>query len=156
MRLWSFRRPEVWKNTTKFKANTFGFYALNGRSVVDLPERSKKEDVCRFLEKIREANPKERIVMVLDNFVSHSAAATRAAAERLNIRLVFLPPYSPDLNPIEYIWKSIKRVISSMRVEDREHMTKVIAAEFRKLSKSLSFARHWIDEFMGGKISMKA
>jgi putative transposase len=30
-------------------------------------------------------------------------------AERLRIELVFLPPYSPDLNPIEYVWKSIKK-----------------------------------------------
>lgn len=156
MRLWSFGRPEVWKNTTKLKANTFGFYALNGRSAVDHPECSKKEDVCRFPEKIRKANPQKRIVAMPDNFNSHKADDTLAKAEKLNIRLVFLPPYSPDLNPIEYIWKSIKRVISSAFVEDREHMTKVMAAEFRKLSRKLSFARSWIKKFMGGKISVKA
>ena len=43
-------------------------------------------------------------------------------AERLGIELVFLPPYSPDLNPIEYIWKSIKRIISTMFIRHIDDM----------------------------------
>ncbi|WP_172399459.1 hypothetical protein [Cuniculiplasma divulgatum] len=31
VRMWSFRKPVILKNTTKFRANTFGFYAFNGR-----------------------------------------------------------------------------------------------------------------------------
>jgi len=46
----------VKKNTTKMRANTFGFYAINGKSVVDFKGNSKKESVCEFLEKIREKN----------------------------------------------------------------------------------------------------
>jgi putative transposase len=44
--------------TTKQKerANTIGFYALNGNSVVDFPERSKKENVIEFLRMVRAAN----------------------------------------------------------------------------------------------------
>jgi len=52
-RLWSLDKPSVKKNnTTKMRSNTFfGFYALNGESVVDFKENSKKESVCEFLEK---------------------------------------------------------------------------------------------------------
>ena len=42
-RLWSFNKPSVKKNTTKMRANTFGFYAINGESVVDFKGDSKKE-----------------------------------------------------------------------------------------------------------------
>ena len=52
-RLWSFNKPSVKKNTTKMRANTFGFYAINGESVVDFKENYKKESVCGFLEKIK-------------------------------------------------------------------------------------------------------
>jgi hypothetical protein len=35
VRLWSFRKPTIYKNTTKLRANSFGFYALNGNSVIN-------------------------------------------------------------------------------------------------------------------------
>jgi putative transposase len=146
--LWSLRKPVIFKNTSVLKANTFGFYALNGTSVVDHMEHSKKEDVCAFLDSIRKANPEGRIVLVLDNFRSHWANATREHALSLNIELVFLPPYSPDLNPIEFIWKSIKKVISKTFVENREHLRQLIGEAFRTLSKSLSFAKAWIEKFL--------
>lgn len=91
------------------KANSFGFYALNGNSVIDFKERSKKECVCEFFDEIRLKNPVKNIVVILDNFSSHRAKATIDYANEIGIELVFLPPYSPDLNPIEYIWKSIKK-----------------------------------------------
>ncbi len=99
----SFTKPEFKKNTTKLRANAFGFYALNGTSVIDFMQNSRKESVCEFLTKIRSKNIKRRIVVILDRFSSHRAFDTIKCAEKLGIILVFLPPYSPDLNPIEYI-----------------------------------------------------
>ena len=107
-RFWSSGHPTLVKNTTKFRANTFGFYSINGCSVLEFHEHSKKEDVCEFLQSIRKMNPDVDLVIILDNFRSHHAIMTREYAEQNRINLVFLPPYSPDLNPIEYIWKSIK------------------------------------------------
>lgn len=111
-RLWSFGKPTLCKNTTKIRANTFGFYAINGNSVIDFKDYSNKESVCDFLVKIRKKNPNGRIVIILDNFSSHRAKDTIQCANDLGIELTFLPPYSPDLNPIEFIWMSIKRFIS--------------------------------------------
>ena len=51
-------------------------------------------------------------MIILDNFRSHHSKAVKESAESLNIKLIFLPPYSPDLNPIEFIWKSVKRSVS--------------------------------------------
>jgi putative transposase len=147
---WSFGRPEICKNTTKLKANTFGFYALNGVSVVDFLPHSKKEDICCFLHPVRNANPVGRIILILDNFRSHKARATIVQAKRLDIDLIFLPPYSPDLNPIEYIWKSVKRVISDKFVKSLEDMRMIISRSFLDCSSRLSFARFWIVKFLGG------
>ncbi len=144
----SFFKPEIWKNTTKLRANAFGFYALNGTSVIDFRQNSKKESVCGFLEKIRSKNLRRRIVIFLDRFPSHRASDTIKYAERLGIILVFLPPYSPDLNPIEYIWKSIKRIISCNFIRDIDHIKSLIATYFRDYSLSLSFAKNWIATFL--------
>lgn len=140
-RLLSFNKPRICKNTTKLKANTFGFYALNGNSIVDFKERSKKEEVCEFLMAIRSANPEKKIIVILDNFSSHRANDTVKCADDCAIALVYLPQYSPDLNPIEYIWKSIKRILSK----------NLIYEKFMKYSSQLSFAKKWIKKFLDDK-----
>jgi len=146
-RLWSFGKPRKKKNTTKIRANTFGFYSINGQSVVDFKENSKQESVCEFLSLIRQKNPEKEIVLILDNFRSHWAKKTRKHAKDLGIQLVFLPPYSPDLNPIEYIWKSIKRVLSTLLIESSDHLKHIVKEVFEKLSRKLSFAKGWIEQF---------
>jgi transposase len=47
-------------------------------------------------------------IVVLDNLSPHKAPAVRAAIEASGAELVFLPPYSPDLNPIELCWSLVK------------------------------------------------
>lgn len=147
-RLWSFTKPSIIKNSTQMRANTFGFYSINGKSVIDFKEHSKKEDVCEFLEYIRKDNPGKKIILIIDNFRSHWANKTRKKAKELDISIVFLPPYSPDLNPIEFIWKSIKRIISAIFIESVDHLKTVIREVFVRLASSLSYAENWIDAFL--------
>ena len=152
-RLLSFEKPMIYKNTTKYKANAFGFYPLNGVPVIDFKEHSKKEDVCDFFREIRLNNPENEIVLILDNFRSHRANDSMKYAEDCGITLIFLPPYSPNLNPIEFIWKSIKRVISHSFIIDLEHLGKLISENFLNFASQLSFAESWIIKFLDGKIS---
>jgi transposase len=151
-RLLSFGKPVIYKNTTKYKANVFGFYALNGVPVIDFKDHSRKEDVCEFFRDIRLHNPEKDIVLVLDNFRSHHARDSVKCAEECGIALIFLPPYSPDLNPIEFIWKSIKRIISHSFIRDLEHMKKIIMENFLEYASSRSFAKGWIAKFLEGRI----
>ncbi len=135
------------KNTDYIKANAFAFYSINGRNLIDFMESSKAENVCEFLEKIVEQNLGKRIILVLDNSRSHHADKTVRKARELKITLVFLPPYSPDLNPVEFVWKTIKREISVRFIQSKEHLRNVIKNEFIKVEKSLSFAKKWIETF---------
>ena len=153
-RVWSFTKPRICKNTTKLRANSFGFYALNGNSVIDFKEHSRKEDVCEFLKEIRSKNTTKNIIIVLDNFRSHRAIATADFAEEIGIKLVYLPPYSPDLNPIEFIWKSIKKVISKEFIVDVNHMKDIIYRNFQKFSLKMSFAKGWIEKFLNNKLEI--
>ena len=65
----------------------------------------------------------------------------------LDIILVFLLPYSPDLNPIEFIWKSIKKELSSRFLMCKEEVRETVECLFYKFSSSLSFAKAWILKF---------
>jgi transposase len=61
---------------------------------------------------LRHRRPHRKIVLVLDNARWHHAAALRSwlRKHRCSIRLDFLPPYSPELNPIERVWKLTRRL----------------------------------------------
>ena len=50
-------------------------------------------------------------VVVLDNLASHKRAAIRQAIRSAGARLLFLPPYSPDLNPIEQVFAKLKHLL---------------------------------------------
>ena len=54
---------------------------------------------------------KPRDIVVLDNLGSHKGDAVRAAIRAAGARLVFLPPYSPDLNPIEQVFSKLKHLM---------------------------------------------
>lgn len=146
-RFWSFGKSKIIKNTTKYRANTFGFYPINGISALDFKKNSKKESVCEFLREIREKNPIGTIVLILDNFRSHIAEATKQYAKSLGIILVFLPPYSPNLNPIEQIWRCIRRKISQIFVKSEHSFLETIRTAFCRLAKKSSFMKSWLEEF---------
>lgn len=65
--------------------------------------------VGRLLVKIRDAHPDGPIGVVWDNARYQHAAPVRTVAEYARIDLVYLPPYSPNLNLIERVWKFVKK-----------------------------------------------
>ena len=62
-----------------------------------------------LFKEIRKQNPEEIIFLLIDNFSSHKADTVKDLAKELNIELCYLPPYSPQLQPIEKVWYKIKR-----------------------------------------------
>jgi transposase len=53
-------------------------------------------------------------IVILDNLASHKVAGVRAAIERCGATLVYLPPYSPDLNPIEQAFAKLKALLRKL------------------------------------------
>lgn len=53
--------------------------------------------------------------VVLDNLASHKSSSAAAAVEKAGAKLVYLPPYSPDLNPIENVFSKLKQLIRGFR-----------------------------------------
>ena len=58
-----------------------------------------------FLREVSNRHPDEFILMVMDGAGWHKAKALKVPG---NMALIFLPPYSPELNPVEHIWESIR------------------------------------------------
>jgi putative transposase len=152
--MWSFQKLRLKKISAHIRANSIGCYMLNGNDVIMFPPRTRCEEFCKFLEEIRKLNPIRRICLTIDNYSVHKSKKVRIKARKLNIKLIYLPPYSPDLNPIEYIWKSIKRIISSSQVDNLEELISLVNDNFIALAKGLSFARNWMWQFLRDKLDL--
>jgi transposase len=59
-------------------------------------------------------------VRILDNLSPHKAPRVRALIERAGCRLLFLPPYSPDFNPIEPAWSKLKALLRGLGARTTE------------------------------------
>jgi transposase len=85
-------------------------------------------------------------VVVWDNHSAHLTATVEAKALELGIVLVNLPAYSPDLNPIERIWKQVKKAISEEAlVSTVDELEQIISTTFESCCSKLSFAKSWIE-----------
>jgi transposase len=54
-------------------------------------------------------------VVIMDNLSAHKVAGVQPAIEGLGARLVYLPPYSPDFNPIEQVFAKLRRLLQTAR-----------------------------------------
>jgi len=54
----------------------------------------------------------------------------------------------PDLNPIEQIWKAIKRELSPLSIKTSNELKEVISSSFYELTQRISFAEKWIEKFL--------
>src|SRR5262245_63975224 len=67
-------------------------------------------------------------VVVLDNLAAHKQPEVRAAIEQAGAFLRFLPPYSPDLNPIELAFAKLKAFFRAIRPRTFDHVCELTAA----------------------------
>lgn len=96
------------------------FGALNirtGRWVYLVRERMFKEDFIAFLEHLLIGYPTDPIILIVDNFSSHTAhAVVEWLAEHPRLQLHYLPKYCSHLNPVEQIWLRLKGEAAANRL----------------------------------------
>ena len=73
--------------------------------------------------------PKLRLgdVVVMDNLSSHKVNGVRERIEAAGAELLYLPPYSPDLNPIEKAWSKLKILLRSAKARTRDVLDQAIS-----------------------------
>lgn len=75
-------------------------------------------------------------IVILDNLGSHKGAAVRRAIRAAGARLFFLPPYSPDLNPIEQVFAKLKGILRTAARTTVEGVTNAIGNALQEFSPS--------------------
>lgn len=108
---WCRERKTVPSAYGRKRVNLLGFMDPVTYETVSVMNDSylNSDSVCEGLEKLREKNPKEYIYIILDNAAYKRCRKVKEKAEKLNINLIYLPPYSPNLNLIERLWKFLRK-----------------------------------------------
>lgn len=97
-----------------------------------------------FLQEVSERHSHENILMVLDGAGWHKNQTIPLPS---NLRLLFLPPYSPELNPVEHLWDDLREKSFHNRVFDsidalENHLEQELAA-FEENSQRAKYITHW-------------
>lgn len=118
---------QVFKTVYLFGA----FSPINGdKFLLEMPN-CNGANFQTFLNEFSEQNPNEFKIVVLDNGAFHKAK-TLIIPE--NIGLIFLPPYSPELNPAEKIWAHYKRKFSNRLHSSLEEVSQFITLTTQNLN----------------------
>lgn len=75
-------------------------------------------------------------IVLLDNLSSHKSEPVRAYVEARGARLEYLPPYSPDFNPIELCWSKVKTVLRAAKARTLKALLKALDKALRSVSPS--------------------
>jgi transposase len=105
-----------WKTTSLIAA--LGIAGMRCSTVVD---GAVNRDVFEaFVEQVLVPELRPGDVVILDNLSSHKGERIRRFIESRGAELEFLPPYSPDLNPIEMVFAKVKQLLRSLACRTRD------------------------------------
>jgi putative transposase len=115
--LWSPLGQQVMIPTPRQPYKRYGLGAVNyrtGKTVVIFRQHKRRREVAELLLAILDQHPTETVYVAWDNSSTHEddevEAVVRGAAGRLV--LLYLPTYSPWLNPIEMLWRQFRREVT--------------------------------------------
>ena len=90
----------------------------------------------------------KEIVIILDNYKPHHNTQFKKFCELLKIKLIYLPAYMPQYNPIEQVWKSIKRLIYDPTIKDKNELIIIFTEEYYKIIYNKTFYEKWMEKFL--------
>jgi putative transposase len=133
--MWSPKGQQVMIPTPRQPEKRYGIGAVNsptGETVVRFERRKRRTEIAKLLEALVARHPTGSIYVAWDNADTHQddevEAVVRAAAGRLV--LLYLPTYSPWLNPIEMRWRHVRREVTHCELFGSVQALLAAAADF--------------------------
>jgi transposase len=115
-----------WEVTT-----LIGALALDGVRASFSVDAATDQDIFQvFVEQVLRPALQPGDVVIWDNLPAHKSAALKPILESAQARLLPLPPYSPDFNPIEQCWSKVKEFLRSAQARTAEALQQAITDAF--------------------------
>lgn len=133
------RDPVLLHHPTRKSVGYFGAVRLRDGKFLSQrePERFNAQTTWQFFRRLRKTSTRSgrRVVVITDNAKYHHARMHKEwrKAQEPQFQLLFLPPYSPELNPIERVWKLVRRLCLHNRYfPELSLVTAVVEAQFNQ------------------------
>lgn len=119
-------------NAGRLHLNITGAVNVKTLEIITRQSSTVNEDeICRMLTAIRgNKNPNNKIYLVLDNAAYNKSKKVKKKAKELNISLKYIPPYSPNLNLIERLWRFFREKILSLESYDNLDVFSDVCSNF--------------------------
>ena len=102
---------------------------INGETACMAVDAATSGDVFRaYVEHILVPSLRKNDIVILDNLSAHKDKAAIEMIEEVGAEVRFLPPYSPDFNPIEKMWSKVKQLLRGMKARTEEALLLAIGA----------------------------
>ncbi len=122
-----------------------GAISLCGLIAMGTIDAATSTDVfAAYVEQILAPELKPGQVVVMDNLAAHRSPRIRALIKAAGASVLYLPPYSPDLNPIELFWAWLKNHLRRIKPRSRDALDSAIAATMNALP--TDHIRNWFNE----------
>ena len=119
-----------WKILTILSAmSTRGLIAT-----MTIEEATDSEIFLAYVEQVLCPALRPGDVVVMDNLSSHKADGVREWIEKAGAELLYLPPYSPDLNPIEKAWAKLKQMLRADKARSKEALDQAITKRLPEIT----------------------
>ncbi len=110
---------------------------LDGQTIPFVFEGALNGDIFRvYVTQMLVPSLRAGDIVIMDNLSSHKVSGIVDAINCVGAHVVFLPPYSPDLNPIELMWSKIKAILRKLKVRAKDQLDDAIANAFSCVSPS--------------------
>ena len=132
------------KNTTILSS-----IRLNGETAYTTYQGgTTKDKFIDYLKNVLAPTLNENDIVIMDNMRTHHAKDVQKIVKELKMNVIFLPPYSPDFNPIEKMWSKIKSILRKLRSRTLTELSESIKQAFSKITVSdcygwFSSCIHW-------------
>ena len=94
---------------------------------------TNKDKFIDYLKNVLVLTLHDGDIVIMDNMRTHHAKAVREVIDNLKINVIYLPPYSPDFNPIEKMWSKIKSILRKMKIRVLDALPDAVEYAFSKV-----------------------
>ncbi len=103
-------------------------------ATMTLEEATDADIFLAYVEQVLAPVLRPGDVVVMDNLSSHRVDGVRQAIEKAEAELLYLPPYSPDLNPIEKAWAKFKQLLRSAKARSNDALDQAVSDALNRIT----------------------